>query len=245
MSTPENMPPGAEAMASYAAELGAEAERYWARNRGRFAELMNVVDRLAQDRQVARVLDIGASFQTRWLAHRRPDWQIDTLGFEDRRFTLPAPSRHWDFDLNVSDQPNRPAAPAEGYDLILFLEVIEHLHTAPRLVLAALREWMRPGGLMVVSTPNALWLKHRIKLLTGRHPFEQIREDRGNPGHFREYTAPELAVIAQGAGLAVEQVDVRCLYGFTGAKDRVYARIASWLGPSFCRDMTLVLRRPD
>ena len=190
------------------------------------------------------MLDIGASFQTRWLAQRHPTWSIDTLGFEDRRFTLPPPSRHWDFNLNDCDAADRPRAPEEGYDLVLFLEVIEHLHTAPRLVLAALREWVVPGGLLLVSTPNALWLKHRIKLLTGRHPFELIREDRGNPGHFREYTAPELATIARAAGFEVERIDVRCLYGFTSRKDRAYATLATWLGPSFCRDMMLVLRRP-
>ena len=49
----------------------------------------------------------------------------------------------------------------------------------------------------MVSTPNALWLKHRIKLLMGRHPYELIREDKGNPGHFREYTAGELGDIAR------------------------------------------------
>ena len=237
-------PAGAESMAAYAEQLGGETVRYWARNQDRFAALMADIDRVAAAQKVERVLDIGASFQTRWLAERRPTWQIDTLGFEDRRFTLPPPSRHWDFDLNESNRADRPAPPADGYDLVLFLEVLEHLHTAPRLVLAALRDWMAPGAIMLLSTPNALWLKHRTKLLMGRHPYELIREERENPGHFREYTAQELSTIAEAAGLTVERVDVRCLYGFTSTKDRVYARIARCLGPNFCRDMMLVLRRP-
>lgn len=235
---------GAEEMAAYARELGGEAVTYWARNERRFAALLDDVEHLAEMATINRVLDIGPSFQTRWLAHRHPAWRIDTLGFEDRRFTLPPPSRHWNFDLNACGTRDCPPAPEMGYDLILFLEVIEHLHTAPRLVLAALLKWLVPGGRLLVSTPNALWLKHRIKLLTGRHPYELIREDRGNPGHFREYTPTELSAIAAAAGLEVERVDVRCLYGFTGTKDQLYARIARLLGPTFCRDMMLVVRRP-
>jgi SAM-dependent methyltransferase len=234
-----------EDMRRLAAGMDEEALRYWQRNERRFAVLLDDARALAATRKIGRVLDIGPSFQTRLLAREFPSWQLDTFGFDDRRFTLPPPSRHWVYDLNECDRPGRIEPPAEGYDLVLFLEVIEHLPLAPRVVLAELRRWIAPGGTLVVSTPNALWLKHRIKLLMGRHPYELIREDKGNPGHFREYTAGELDDIGRSAGLVVERVEARCVYQFSGAKDRFYAWLAMRLGPTFARDLTLVLRRVD
>lgn len=231
-------------MARRASELGPEGERYWERNERRFAAVLAEVREWSAGRSHVRLLDVGASFQTLILRRAFPRWTIDTLGFDDRRFAPGPPSRHWEYDLNRVDQPDRPSPPEPGYDLMLFLEVVEHLHTAPRLVLTALREWLQPGGVMILSTPNALWLKNRLKLLTGRHPFEMIREDRRNPGHFREYTAAELSAMARSAGLRVERVTARTLYNFTGTKDRIYARVAGLLGPGFGRDICLVLRRP-
>jgi SAM-dependent methyltransferase len=232
-------------MAALAATLGPECAGYWARNERRFAAVMAEVRTWAGGREAARVLDIGPSFQTLLLGRLQPRWTIDTLGFRDERFLPGPPSRHWDYDLNRVDQADRLEPPRPGYDLILFLEVLEHLPIAPRLVLAELRRWLEPGGVMLLSTPNALWLKHRIKLFTGRHPFEPIREDRGNPGHFREYTAAELRAITWAAGYTVERLSARTLYGFTGRKDRLYARVAACLGPGFARDLLLVLRRRD
>lgn len=232
-------------MTRLAESLDAESARYWQRNRRRFAALLDDVRELVATRSIRRVLDIGPSFQTRMLAREFPELAIDTLGFDDRRFTLPPPSRHRVYNLNECDQPERPEPPAVGYDLVLFLEVIEHLPLAPRVVLAELRRWLAPGGTLVVSTPNALWLKHRIKLLMGRHPYELIREDKGNPGHFREYTAAEMGAIAVAAGFVVERVEARCVYQFSGAKDKFYAWLAMRLGPTFARDLTLVLRRVD
>src|SRR5690606_31313997 len=135
-----------------------------------------------------------------------PNLVIDTLGFDDRRFTPKPPTRHWQFDLNDVPVRDRWPAMAERYQLVLFFEVIEHLYTAPSQVLAFFYEILAPGGILLLSTPNALWLKNRVKLLTGRHPFEQIRENRQNPGHFREYTPAELRAVAATAGFRIERV---------------------------------------
>ena len=62
------------------------------------------------------------------------------------------------------------------------------------------------GGVLVVQTPNAVSLPRRLAMLGGRNPYELIREDATNPGHFREYTAAELRRYAAVAGLAVESL---------------------------------------
>jgi hypothetical protein len=54
---------------------------------------------------------------------------------------------------------------------IVFAEVIEHLFTAPELVLAYLHELLVPRGQLLLQTPNAASLRKRLKLALGRNPF--------------------------------------------------------------------------
>ena len=95
------------------------------------------------------------------------------------------------------------AADLSGYELIIMAEVIEHLYTSPSLVLGFLQSLLRPGGLLIVQTPNALAIGRRFKMLLGRPPFELIRENPYNPGHFREYTARELEKYGRQLGLVI------------------------------------------
>jgi hypothetical protein len=83
-------------------------------------------------------------------------------------------------------------------------EVLEHLYTAPRLVLDFVRRLLVAGGCLVLQTPNAASLPKRLKLLFGRNPFEMIRTDPQNPGHFREYTRKELQSLAAISGFRIE-----------------------------------------
>jgi hypothetical protein len=83
--------------------------------------------------------------------------------------------------------------------------VIEHLYTAPQLVLAFVHTLLSDGGLLLLQTPNAASLQKRIKMAIGRNPYEMIRIDPTNPGHFREYTIRELRRLAEGAGFRVER----------------------------------------
>ena len=84
------------------------------------------------------------------------------------------------------------AAGMPRYDLVVFAEVIEHLHTSPVHTLAFVRGLLADAGVLILQTPNAASLPKRLKLLAGRNPYELIRADGGNPGHFREYTLAEL-----------------------------------------------------
>jgi hypothetical protein len=108
--------------------------------------------------------------------------------------------RHLVFDLNDAQEPRLwPSMPKA--DLICFAEVIEHLYTAPELVLLFLRSALKPSGYIVCQTPNAAALHKRVWLALGMNPYEMIRPTRDNPGHFREYTRSELIEIGRRAGL--------------------------------------------
>jgi SAM-dependent methyltransferase len=147
-----------------------------------------------------RVLDVGPSNLTPELA-RRFGGKVDSLGLEPEE-DLPD-GHHFHFDLNDAQERTRWRTDLGPYDVIVFAEVIEHLHTAPELAVSYLRTLLAPQGLLLIQTPNAASLRKRVKLLLGQNPFERIRLDPTNPGHFREYTAAEIEEIVTGAGLTI------------------------------------------
>ncbi|TVR70815.1 MAG: hypothetical protein EA408_10500, partial [Marinilabiliales bacterium] len=100
---------------------------------------------------------------------------------------------------NTEIYPDYP----DHFDLIVYGDTIEHLYTAPELSLLMLSCMLKPGGIIIVTTPNAVSLRNRITMLSGGNPFERIRYYKGNPGHYREYTKRELKEIGVAASLEV------------------------------------------
>lgn len=121
---------------------------------------LEVIQILEKNGATGKCLDIGTSPLTFALK----SWcsQVDTLDFTDHFASrcqkagvkLYLPGNEWLSNL-----------PDEYYDSIVFLEVIEHLHMNPEDVLTALRKKLRPGGCLIVSTPNLMCFGNRIKML--------------------------------------------------------------------------------
>jgi SAM-dependent methyltransferase len=129
--------------------------------------------------------------------------RVDSLGLEpDEELST---GHHYCFDLNETQYRDRLPSGIGPYDLIVFAEVIEHLYTAPELVLEFLRRLLVPRGLLILQTPNAVSLGKRVKFVLGANPFERIRVDRMNPGHYREYTLNELMDILRSSQFSAEK----------------------------------------
>lgn len=220
--------------------LSAE-ERYLEFHRDRYRLLMKHVA-ASVGRAGRDVLVVGPSHETRLIAERFPSARIDTLGVYDARFPAPT-GRHHELDLNLCRAPD--ASPAIGpYDVVVLAEVIEHLQTSPRAVFAYLRRALRPGGELIVQTPNAASLAKRWNLLVGRNPFMPIPDAPDSSQHWREYTAAELTGFAAAAGLAVAGASIDNCYRHEGARARFYL-LAGRLAPRPLRDcITLTLRAP-
>lgn len=214
----------------FASTLDAEAHRYWRLHRKRFEWVAAFACRVAPEGNVYRLLDVGNSFQTVLLKELFPYSQVDTIGFYDHRFSAGEDSRHFEFDLNDAFYPEKwPASQGEGYDLIVFAEVIEHLYTSPEQALNCLKGLLRPGGRILVQTPNAAALKKRLRLLSGKNPYELIRLERSNPGHFRELTVSDLRRYAKRCELEVEGVWMDSNLVDGGRFDRLCDRVSRYL----------------
>ncbi|MCW5977790.1 MAG: class I SAM-dependent methyltransferase [Bryobacteraceae bacterium] len=222
-----------------AADDGGEYFRF---HRRRFEYLLSTLDRLIAGRGPVRVLDIGLSPLTRAIAAHWPEAAVDSLGFPDVRYRLDG-GQHYEWDLNEAQRPE--LWPAIGpWDVIVFAEVLEHIHAAPSLVLACLASWLRTGGYLLLQTPNAASLTKRVMLLLGRQPYEMIRESSLNPGHFREYTVAELKSLATDAGLEAVHVSVQNYFRDAGWGAKAARTISRCLPPTFRDGITMVLQKP-
>ena len=190
-------------------------DRYFHYHAPRYELLLGVIGRHLQPGM--RVLDIGSSVLTTMIA-RQFGTVVDTLGFGPDQSS--DTGHQWHFDLNDAQYRDRWRRDMGDYDLIVMAEVIEHLYTAPSLVLSFLHSLLSASGKLIVQTPNAVALHKRVQMLAGRNPYTPIVEDNTNPMHFREYTKRELFDYLEGAGLHVQECVAGQYFDYRFAKDR-------------------------
>jgi len=79
-----------------------------------------------------------------------------------------------------------------GADCAVFTEVIEHLHYyyVPH-VLSEINKSLKPGGYLILTTPNIASLFRRLRLILGKQPIYRY--------HVREYTMPEVLAMLEEA----------------------------------------------
>jgi SAM-dependent methyltransferase len=99
--------------------------------------------------------------------------------------------------------------PDSRFLILTFSEVLEHL-PPDRLpfVLSELARVLRPGGLLLISSPNQASLENRLQLLRGRSILampEPLLSAHDIFGHIRLYTAPEMESAVTRLGFSPER----------------------------------------
>ncbi len=225
-----------------------EEEKYYVNyHMRRYVFILNLIEEYTArinsliDRPV-RLLDIGPQFLTGLICNQFKDAHVNTLGFcYPRAYDTARIGRHWHYDLiNCMDKDKWPDY--EEHDLIIMAEVLEHLYVAPETVFECIKGFLSKTGYLIMQTPNAVALEKRIAMLSGRNPFEMIRQSIGNPGHFREYTAEELRTVGAKAGLYVDTMYLSNFYSRDHAMPRLCA-FASRRIKNFRQNITIVYTR--
>ena len=100
---------------------------------------------------------------------------------------------HWiSLDLNEKNDDM-----TSRFDVIVSSEVIEHLEN-PREVFRDFHKKLKPGGLLVVTTPNQQSIRSYVTLITKGH-FDQFR-DRDYPRHITALLKTDIERCAKEAG---------------------------------------------
>lgn len=145
------------------------------------------------------------------------------------------------WNIATQDPPLR-----QCFDAAFLSEVIEHLPVPGHVALARIRACLRPGGVLVASTPNLYRLRNVAYLALGRPLFDHfdIPGDHGF-GHVLEYSAQHLEWQLRRAGFDDFTVQLR---EFHHVPQRLADRLLSAVGaplrvvPRF-RDNLLVTAR--
>jgi 2-polyprenyl-3-methyl-5-hydroxy-6-metoxy-1,4-benzoquinol methylase len=112
-------------------------------------------------------------------------------------------------DITV-DAPGGQLRPA-SFDLVFASEVIEHVPDTDRF-LRNVEAALRPGGWLVLSTPNSAFWAYRVMAVLGQTPSEFQ-----HPGHVRFFSKRSLVSAIRSAGFDVATVAARHMYAILGA----------------------------
>jgi 2-polyprenyl-3-methyl-5-hydroxy-6-metoxy-1,4-benzoquinol methylase len=149
------------------------------------------------------------------------------------------------------DLTKEAPAVSEPYDLVVMAEVIEHVPRPPHLVFADLRSCLRPGGALLVTTPNLYRFRNVVRMIRGQKIFDYFllpEKDKGL-GHFVEYSLEQLDWQMKHAGYEVVVARIDQLdHGGTTAAARVARQLlrpVHVLRPILRDNLVLVGRRPS
>jgi len=192
-------------------------------------------------RLARRVLDVGCGvgdFGQLWRARfpGRIDG-VDGVRFDRFRADLYGDFFERDFDLPLE------ALPADAYDAVFILEVIHYLEN-PRALVRRAASLIKPGGLLVLTTPNPLSLPSLMVLML-RGVFRSFQDGPGRyPGQKTAILPIDGERMAREAGLVVERMD----YSGRCRLPRLTRPVQTWLpflgGRSFSDNFRIVARKP-
>jgi glycosyltransferase involved in cell wall biosynthesis/SAM-dependent methyltransferase len=93
--------------------------------------------------------------------------------------------------------------PDDSFDAVLFCEIIEHLLSDPVHALLEIRRVLKPGGSLILTTPNVARLENAQKMIAGENIYDPYSGYGPYGRHNREYTQMDLASLLAANGFTV------------------------------------------
>lgn len=146
--------------------LDAAEEEYLETSRCRIKETLKILD----FKPGQKVLDIGcySGLFSAIVMEKFPGIDLSAVEIDDKRISMAITRGIKVFKADM-EKENLPFAD-NYFDAVLFLETIEHLAN-PLKILAEIKRVIKPGGEVVISTPNSVGLFARYSHLQGATPY--------------------------------------------------------------------------
>ena len=180
------------------------------------------------------LVDVGCGAGQLWPYLRRQFARyvgVDVVRYEG----FPADAEFTQVDLDMG----KVSLPDESVDAVAAIETIEHLEN-PRAFMRELVRLAKPGGWVVVTTPNQLSLLSLLTLVT-KHRFNAF-QDVHYPAHLTALLEVDLRRVADECGLR----DVATNYSLEGRiafTSRHYPKFLARRFPRACSDNLLLIGR--
>jgi SAM-dependent methyltransferase len=181
-----------------------EVDSYYVQQKPRYQAVIQELCKLSLP-QNAKVLEIGGG-QIALLTQKLYDYDctVADVSEEYSKGILTQGIGFRECDLLHDDLADR-----NQYDLIVLCEVIEHMPIPPHIVLEKMKAWLKPGGILFLTTPNLYRLRNLIRMAVGLRVFDTfLIPERGHGiGHPIEYSASHMQWQLETAGF--EQVSIQ------------------------------------
>ena len=216
---------------------------YCREQRKRLAADLHIVGRRVESG--ARILEYGAIPFVMTAALKSLEYEVSAVDIKPERFARTIT----DFALDVTKcDVETEAVPfaAETFDVVLFSELFEHLRINPIFTLRGVHRVLKPGGLLLLSTPNLRSFRGIRNLLLHNQghavsegvyrQYEKL-EALGHMGHVREYTTREVSDFLTHLGFSIDTVI------FRGGHGRGVVGIAERAVPSLRPFFSLIAKK--
>jgi SAM-dependent methyltransferase len=194
---------------AYSSSSLATYREYVTLHKIRFREILSFVS--AQSNKGGKMLEVSTSPYTPFVKkyYRGQVVTADHESIHPGKSGSPIPSINSDFHIAVDLNNEKISHLAKdvskgGFDLVLFCEIIEHLLPSPFDIVRDLAECLKPGGRLLVTTPNFFSFDRVIKMMHRHHPSILLKPgDSFSFGahHVREYSMDELIEVVRATGL--------------------------------------------
>lgn len=181
-----------------------ETPEYYVQQRPRYRRTLSLIDR-QQLPPSPRVLEVGGG-QIALLMQALHGARPVVL---DLSVKWSEPVVKHGIEFAVADLVRDDPGFRDEFDLVVLCEVIEHMPIPGHLVIEKIAGWLRPGGLLFMTTPNLYRLRNVVRVALGLQMFCPFRfPPRGSGiGHFFEYSQDNLAWQIREAGMEVVSIE--------------------------------------
>lgn len=227
------------------ADLDGWFAKYFHQHQQRLAADLWILRQHVQPR--SRVLEYGAIPLLMTGALAALDYDVSAVDIRPERFA--AAITDLQLDVTRCDVETEPVPFAnDTFDAVLFNELFEHLRIDPIFTLCEVRRVLKPGGVLLLSTPNLRSFRGIRNLLMRNQGhaaaagvYEQYEklETLGHMGHVREYTTREVGEFLGHIGFRLDTLVYRGGYG------KGLVGMAERLAPSLRPFFTAVARKID
>ena len=120
--------------------------------------------------------------------------------------------------------------PDAYFSTVICCELLEHLERDPMHMMWEIHRVLRPGGVLLLSTPNIVSLRSLAAALRADHPalypkYGRVRIGKGfEPGHLREYTPEEIRLLLAESGFVVVDMSTEPYGEMKGKEDPGWVR---------------------
>jgi SAM-dependent methyltransferase len=173
------------------------------------------LEQLPPARPGARLFDVGSWATIMRVLELVWGYQVQACNYHaDRRTHIvdlpPAaglPAYRAEID-HVDVELDRFPYDTASFDVVTSWEVLEHLGRDPMHLLWEANRVLKPGGLLLMTTPNVASLRSLDAVAQGGHPqlWSQFRKSGSPDRHQREYTPRELRTMLGKAGFSTDGV---------------------------------------